>query len=185
MPASTQDDPDFNHAYGVLTITQFQPGLKKVHWEVHWVSAEGKEETFQRDLLRPRKLHVLGTIRPTRFQLPTPKRQPKRSKAFRMQKPWYTHLYIKSPIAKLAWGFFAVLASIGLVALSGVRSNQCAWKHRPATGTDAVSKKAPRSWNNNCFTCHGPEGKGGAGPALNSKYFFTQRLNDLSYLWNA
>jgi hypothetical protein len=49
IAAYTQSDPDFNHAFGTLTISQFQPGLKKIHWEVHWVSADGKEEFFQRD----------------------------------------------------------------------------------------------------------------------------------------
>lgn len=42
-------DPDFNNAYGILEITQNQPSLKKLHWEIHWLSAEGAEEVFLRD----------------------------------------------------------------------------------------------------------------------------------------
>ena len=36
---------------------------------------------------------------------------------------------------------------------------------------------------NNCSSCHGPDGKGlpGVAPALNSRYFFTQRLKDLGF----
>ncbi len=44
-----ETEPDFNNAYGVLTITQDQPGLKKIGWQINWVNAEGVEEVFNRD----------------------------------------------------------------------------------------------------------------------------------------
>jgi ubiquinol-cytochrome c reductase cytochrome b subunit len=40
---------DFNNAYGILTITQEQPHLKRIAWEVGWVSADGKEEVYRRN----------------------------------------------------------------------------------------------------------------------------------------
>ncbi|RIK41970.1 MAG: hypothetical protein DCC55_10175 [Chloroflexi bacterium] len=40
---------DFNNAYGILRITQEQPNLKRIGWEIYWVSAEGIEENFARD----------------------------------------------------------------------------------------------------------------------------------------
>ena len=42
-------DPDFNNAYGLLEITQNQDGLKKLAWTVNWVSADGAEDTFNRN----------------------------------------------------------------------------------------------------------------------------------------
>ncbi len=41
-------DPNFNHAYGLLTISQDQPKLKRVDWDIFWLNPEGKEEKFQR-----------------------------------------------------------------------------------------------------------------------------------------
>ncbi|HXF63011.1 MAG TPA: cytochrome bc complex cytochrome b subunit [Caldilineaceae bacterium] len=42
-------DDDFNHAYGILTISQNQTDLKKIAWEIHWLSAQGTEENFTRN----------------------------------------------------------------------------------------------------------------------------------------
>jgi ubiquinol-cytochrome c reductase cytochrome b subunit len=42
-------DPDFNNAYGLLEITQNQDDLKKVAWTVNWISADGLEDTFNRN----------------------------------------------------------------------------------------------------------------------------------------
>jgi hypothetical protein len=44
-----ETDADFNEAYGVLTITENQNGLKKIGWEIFWLSAEGAEESFDRN----------------------------------------------------------------------------------------------------------------------------------------
>lgn len=40
---------DFNKPYGIVTITQEQPSLKRIHWEIKWLSADGKEEKFYRN----------------------------------------------------------------------------------------------------------------------------------------
>ncbi len=40
---------DFNKPYGILNITQDQPSLKRLNWEVHWLSGEGIEENFERN----------------------------------------------------------------------------------------------------------------------------------------
>ena len=57
-------DADFNNAYGILEISQNQPHLKMIQWEIHWLSAQGEEESLHRRLLPARKFHVLGTIWP-------------------------------------------------------------------------------------------------------------------------
>jgi hypothetical protein len=41
-------EEDFNEAYGILTITENQDQLKKINWDIHWLSASGSEEQFQR-----------------------------------------------------------------------------------------------------------------------------------------
>lgn len=41
-------DPDFNMAYGILDITQDQPNLKKIRWELHWFTSAGEADTFSR-----------------------------------------------------------------------------------------------------------------------------------------
>ncbi len=43
-----EQDPDFNAAVGQLSITQDQPGLKKLNWEIFWYDASGAEGYFQR-----------------------------------------------------------------------------------------------------------------------------------------
>jgi quinol-cytochrome oxidoreductase complex cytochrome b subunit len=39
---------DFNKPYGIVTITQEQPSLKRIYWEIQWLSADGKDEKFYR-----------------------------------------------------------------------------------------------------------------------------------------
>lgn len=39
---------DFNKPYGIVTITQEQPSLKRIYWEIKWLSADGKDEKFYR-----------------------------------------------------------------------------------------------------------------------------------------
>jgi quinol-cytochrome oxidoreductase complex cytochrome b subunit len=43
-----EEDDDFNNAYGILEISQNQAGLKRIRWEIHWLSAQGVAETFNR-----------------------------------------------------------------------------------------------------------------------------------------
>jgi mono/diheme cytochrome c family protein len=42
-------------------------------------------------------------------------------------------------------------------------------------------EKGAEIFANNCYTCHGDHGQGGAGPALNSKHFFTERLTEIGF----
>jgi quinol-cytochrome oxidoreductase complex cytochrome b subunit len=44
-----ETNADFNNAYGILTISEDQAGLKKIAWEIHWVSAEGTNDKFTRN----------------------------------------------------------------------------------------------------------------------------------------
>jgi quinol-cytochrome oxidoreductase complex cytochrome b subunit len=44
-----ETNADFNNAYGILTISEDQAGLKKIAWEIHWVSAEGINDKFTRN----------------------------------------------------------------------------------------------------------------------------------------
>lgn len=39
-------DPTFHNAYGILKITQEQPNLKRITWEIYWLSPEGVEDRF-------------------------------------------------------------------------------------------------------------------------------------------
>ena len=97
-----------------------------------------------------------------------------------MRKPWYTHLYVRSPITKLLIGIVSVGAGIILLALLGI-----AEPTRMAAQTDNWEargvEKGATLFKDNCASCHGDHGQGGAAPALNSRYFFTQRLDDLGY----
>ncbi len=43
-----ESDRDFNDAYAELTITQDQPSLKKLNWQVHWYDSQGIEGRFER-----------------------------------------------------------------------------------------------------------------------------------------
>jgi ubiquinol-cytochrome c reductase cytochrome b subunit len=48
IAAYGKTDPSFNEPYGVLTISQEQPQLKRITWDVFWLSPDGKEETYKR-----------------------------------------------------------------------------------------------------------------------------------------
>ena len=43
-----EEQAGFNGARGQMTITQDQPGLKKINWEIFWFDAESKEGYYQR-----------------------------------------------------------------------------------------------------------------------------------------
>lgn len=43
-----KQDASFNEAYGVLTISDEQNNLKRATWNIHWLSPEGIEETYER-----------------------------------------------------------------------------------------------------------------------------------------
>ncbi|MFN8468229.1 MAG: cytochrome b N-terminal domain-containing protein [Caldilineaceae bacterium] len=48
IAAFDKKDKSFNDAYGVLTISQEQPQLKRITWELFWLSPDGKDETYKR-----------------------------------------------------------------------------------------------------------------------------------------
>jgi len=41
-------DPEFNDAWGTITVTQEQPRLRRIVFDIHWVSSEGVEESFSK-----------------------------------------------------------------------------------------------------------------------------------------
>jgi mono/diheme cytochrome c family protein len=97
-----------------------------------------------------------------------------------MYKPWYSYLFVRSPIAKIAWGIAGVLVAIvvilflGLVEENRMQAQEANWNGRSIEQGAAL-------YVNNCASCHGLEGQGGAGPALKSRYFFEHRLTDIGF----
>jgi mono/diheme cytochrome c family protein len=100
-----------------------------------------------------------------------------------MHKPWYSFLYIKSPISKIVWGIATVLISFAALVVLGFRFEE----RRMAAQTDnwhgRSIEKGAELFYNNCRSCHGEDGRGlpSVAPALHSRYFFTQRLTDVGY----
>lgn len=97
-----------------------------------------------------------------------------------MHKPWYSFLYIKSPIVKIALGILAVLIAVVVLLFQGALEEK-RMAAQTANWDGRSIEKGADLFANNCATCHGFNGEGGAGPALNSKYFFTQRLADVNF----
>jgi mono/diheme cytochrome c family protein len=99
-----------------------------------------------------------------------------------MRKPWYSFLYVSSPITKIVYGIAAVVISIAALGFQFAVENK-----RMAAQADNWSgrsiEKGAEIFANNCAACHGPDGKGlpGVAPSLHSRYFFTQRLADVGY----
>ncbi|MBI1298758.1 c-type cytochrome [bacterium] len=91
-------------------------------------------------------------------------------------------LFIKSPVLKIVLGILASLGAIALVLIvllteeARMEAQTASWEGRAVENGAAL-------YYNNCASCHGPDGKGlpGVGPALNSHYFFTQRLGDVGW----
>lgn len=97
-----------------------------------------------------------------------------------MHKPWYTRLYVKSPVLKLLLGILSVGGGIVLIALLFVI--EPARMQAQTDNWDGRSiENGAEIFANNCSSCHGVDGKGVPGPALNSRYFFTQRLDDVGF----
>ncbi len=99
-----------------------------------------------------------------------------------MRKPWYHILYIRSPILKILLGIVGVMASVVLV-LAQFAMEEPRMAAQAANWEGRSIEKGADLFANNCANCHGPDGKGlpGVAPALQSKYFFTQRTADLSW----
>ncbi len=91
-------------------------------------------------------------------------------------------IYIKSPILKILIGILATMitiVSILLVAFTeDIRMQDQAesWEGRSIENGAALYATA-------CASCHGVDGKGASGPALNSYYFFTEtgRIKDVDF----
>lgn len=97
-----------------------------------------------------------------------------------MHKQWYSIFYIKSPIAKIVWGIFGVIVAIAVLLFIGV-TEETRMTAQTGNWNGRSIEHGAELYVNNCATCHGPQGEGGAGPALASNYFFTQRLEDIGY----
>ncbi|MDQ3248083.1 MAG: hypothetical protein M3Q45_02630, partial [Chloroflexota bacterium] len=48
ITAFDETNRDFNNAYGILTISEEQPHLKRLDWKVSWLNANGGTENFNR-----------------------------------------------------------------------------------------------------------------------------------------
>jgi mono/diheme cytochrome c family protein len=97
-----------------------------------------------------------------------------------MEKPWYSFLYIKSPITKIVWGIASILVAIVAVLALGIME-ESRMAAQTANWDGRSIEKGAEIYANNCYTCHGLEGKGGTGPALNSKYFFENRTAEIGF----
>lgn len=99
-----------------------------------------------------------------------------------MRKPWYSIFYIKSPIAKIGLGTLAVLVGIALVLFLMATENK-RMEAQTASWDGRSIEKGAALFTANCSTCHGLDGKGlpSVAPALNSRYFFSQRIDDVGF----
>ncbi|MBW7885060.1 MAG: c-type cytochrome [Caldilineaceae bacterium] len=99
-----------------------------------------------------------------------------------MKRPWYRFLYIRSPLVKIGLGLIAVLIAIAVLLFQGVIEEQ-RMAAQTANWEGRGIEKGAEIFATNCSTCHGMDGKGlpAVAPALNSKYFFTQRLTDVGW----
>jgi mono/diheme cytochrome c family protein len=97
-----------------------------------------------------------------------------------MKKPWYSFLYVKTTVGKVVWGIIALLLSLVLLVAIWVVEEPRMEAHTANWEARSIEKGA-EIFANNCYTCHGVNGEGmmGRAPALNSRYFFENRLKDL------
>lgn len=97
-------------------------------------------------------------------------------------KPLYHYLYIRSPIAKIALGILALIISMVILLFVGV-TEEARMEAQTNSWEGRSIEKGAELFANNCSNCHGADGKGlpAVAPALNSKYFFTQRLSDVGW----
>lgn len=99
-----------------------------------------------------------------------------------MRKPLYQYLYVQSLITKIWLGL--VFTIITLVALLFIQVTEEQRMDAQTVSWEGRSiEKGAALFDSNCASCHGPDGKGlpNVAPALNSKHFFTQRLNDVAW----
>ena len=48
IKAFEEKDASFNDAFGILTVSQEQPSLKRITWDIKWLSPEGVDEQYNR-----------------------------------------------------------------------------------------------------------------------------------------
>lgn len=99
-----------------------------------------------------------------------------------MQKPWYSFLYIKSPIIKILLGSVFLILTLALLGFQFF-TEEPRMQAQTANWDGRATEKGAEIFANNCSSCHGADGKGlpGVAPALHSHYFFTQRLTDIGF----
>lgn len=90
--------------------------------------------------------------------------------------------FIKSPILKVVLGILASLVAIILVLVVLLTEETRMLAQTESWGGRTIENGAVL-FANNCASCHNPDGKGipGRAPALNSHYFFTQRMEDVGW----
>lgn len=99
-----------------------------------------------------------------------------------MQKPLYHYLYIRSPILKIALGIISTLVMLGVI-LFVLFTEPARMASQEANWTAREIEKGAMIYYNNCSSCHASDGRAAAysAPALNSRYFFTQRAKDVEW----
>lgn len=99
-----------------------------------------------------------------------------------MHKPWYNFLYVRSPILKIVLGTGALVLTMALLFIQNQMEEPRMLAQTNNWAGRSVEKGA-EIYTNNCRNCHGPDGKGlpGVAPALNSRYFFSNRLKDIGF----
>jgi hypothetical protein len=48
VDSRSEEEVDFNNAWGILEISQEQPHLRRIHWEVNYLTDTGEPGQFQR-----------------------------------------------------------------------------------------------------------------------------------------
>lgn len=102
-----------------------------------------------------------------------------------MQKPLYHYLYIRSPILKIALGIISTLIMLGVILFVLV-TEPARMAAQEGNWTAREIEKGAMIYYNNCSSCHAYDGKaaGYSAPALHSRYFFTQRMQDVEWTGN-
>lgn len=97
-------------------------------------------------------------------------------------RPWFHRLYVKSSVGKILWGIVSIVGATAVLLFifvneeSRMQAQTMNWEGRSI-------EKGAALFSNNCTTCHAADGKGlpGVAPSLHSRYFFTQRIDDVGW----
>lgn len=88
--------------------------------------------------------------------------------------------FIKSPILKIVLGTLSALLTIVFLMVV-LFTEEVRMDAQTRSWDGRQIENGADLYKNNCASCHGPDGKGGAGPALHSHYFFTDRMADVGW----